>query len=203
MLAHQLTKPSLYKIPFFKKALQKYQTIVTPRPSQGEAFDFDDYERMKQEVLLSLEKDEPISYAYAARMTKNYDIDIENIRKEQELATSGLLSIVRKQKGLKIIPVAVETYQKRSKAMIAKAIFTLTGIQKIFPKNKKKAADLMFGKPIDIDTFLKEQNPKTGRKNKRQDLIEHVVEKVYQLRKKLMKKNEKDPERSLSKYTSK
>ena len=200
VLAHQMTKPSLYKIPFFKKALKKYKTIVTPRPSQGEDFDFDDYERMKLEVQESLDKDEPISYAYAARMTKNYKIDKQSIEKEKQIATSGLLSIVRKQRGLKIVPVAVETYQKRSRKMIAKAIFTLTGLRSLFPRGKKYAADLIFGEPIDIDTFLNTTNPKTQKRYRRQDLIEHVVEKIYSLRKQLCRENRRDPLRSLEKY---
>jgi len=203
VLAHQLAKPSLYKIPFIRKGLKRYQTIFTPRPFRGEIFEFEDYEKMKTEVHKSLEKDEPISYAYAAQMTSNYHINAENISKEQKLATSGILSITRKQRGLKIVPVAVETYQRRSRKMIAKAVITLTGISRLLPKGKKYAAELIFGTPIDIDTFLNTTNSVTGKKNKRQDLIEHLVEEVYHLRELLFEKNARDPKRSLSQYFEK
>ena len=201
VLAHQLAKPDLFRMPVIGRALKEYQAVVTPRPDQGEAFDFDDYERMKDEIEIIINKDEPLSFAYAAKMTRNYEVSASSASLEAATATSGPLTLVKKFRGLFIVPVAVETYQKRSPRLLLRAFFTLTGLRGLFPVRKRHAADVIFGRPIDIDAFLATTNPHTGRKNSRQNLIEYVVGEVYALRRLLDEQNKKDPARSLSLYT--
>lgn len=197
VLAHQLAKPDLFRLPVIGRLLKRYQAVVTPRPSQGESFDFEDYDRMKEEIETVMEKDEPLSYAYAARMTRNHQLDEESAAREAGTATSGPLTLVRKHRGLQLVPVAVEVYQKRSPKLVAGAALTLSGIRSWFPVRKKHAVDVIFGEPVDIDEFLSREKPGTGKRNGRQDLITHAVEQVYELRRMLARKNERDPLRSL------
>lgn len=200
VLAHQLAKSSLFKLPIIGKALKKFSTIVTPRPNRGEKMSFNDYEKFKDDIYGTLENDDAISYAYAGGMTKNYTIDSDNLAKEIKVANSGLLTVARKVKGLKIVPIAVETYQRRSKMIFLKAFLYLTPLSRFFTPKKKYGVDLMFGKAIDIDTFIKNAKVDKDHRNKRQLLIEHVVGKVFELREKIAKINKDDPNRSTKLY---
>jgi 1-acyl-sn-glycerol-3-phosphate acyltransferase len=74
VIAHQMAKPSLYRIPLIGKAMRRWGTIVTPRPSHGEEISFEDYERMKMEVESALDNDEALTYANAGTMTDKFGL---------------------------------------------------------------------------------------------------------------------------------
>jgi len=200
ILAHQLAKASLFKYPIIGNALKKFKTIVTPRPHRGEKMSFEDYEKFKDDIYGTFANDDAISYAYAGAMTRNYPIDGKHLAKEIKLANSGLLTVARKIKGLKIVPVAVETYQKRSKMIFLKAFLYLTPLSRFFTPKKKFGVDLMFGEPIDIDTYIKQVKVDKDHRNKRQLLIEHVAGEIFKLRQKIAEINKDDPNRSPDLY---
>lgn len=200
VLAHQLAKSSLFKLPIIGKALKKFNTIVTPRPNRGEKMSFDDYEKFKDDIYGTLNDNDAISYAYAGTMTRNYPVDSENLSNEIKLANSGLLTVARKIKGLKIVPIAVETYQKRSKKIFFKSFLYLTPLSKFFKPKKRYGVDLMFGEAIDVDDFIKNVEVDKDHRNKRQLLIEHVVGKVFELRQEITQINKDNPDRSPELY---
>ncbi len=200
ILVHQLAKSSLFKFPIIGSALRKFKTIVTPRPHKGEKMSFEDYEKFKDNIHKVFASDSAISYAYAGTMTRNFPIDVEHLAKEIKLANSGLLTVARKIKGLKIVPVAVETYQKKTKMIFIKAFLYLTPLSRFFKPKKRYGVDLMFGKPIDIDTFIKQVKVDKNNRNKRQLLIEYVVGKIFELRQKIAEINKNDLNRSPDRY---
>ena len=200
VLPRQLAKPSLFRFPFIRKALKRYKAIMTPRPSRGEVFDFDDFDRMRDDITSTLAEDDPISFAYAAHMTDNFGTDDESHEAEKQHVHSGLLTLTRKIRGLRIIPVAVDTYEKRSGRVFFKAFLILSGLARILPRHKRCAVDVMFGESIDIDAFLATVNPETGRKYTRNQLVERVVDVVFEMRRKLAHINKDNPERSPDKY---
>jgi 1-acyl-sn-glycerol-3-phosphate acyltransferase len=203
VLTRQLAKPSLFKVPFIRGALRRYKAIMTPRPSRGEDFEFDDFDRMRDEITAALEVDEPVSFAYAAHMTESFGVDAESCAAEKKSVHSGLLTLVRKIRGLKIVPVAVDTYEPRTWRVFFKAFLILSGIARLLPRHKRCAVDIMFGEPVDIDEYLQSVDPETGRRNSRHQLVEQMAEKICSMRQALHHINQDDPDRSLQKYTRK
>jgi len=192
VLAHQMAKPSLYKIPMIAKELRKHKAIMTPRPKKGEKLTKVDYKRMKKEISDYLEIDEPISFAYSGTRTENYGLDEGSKNKEIKASNTGVLTLTQGQSGLRIIPVAIDTYQKNTKKVYARAFIAKLGLLRLFTPKQKIGVDISFGVPIDIDSYLSSHTKK--------DLMSKVVEEVYHMRIKHFEMNKGDPIRSLSKY---
>ena len=200
VLAHQLAKPSLFKIPLIGRALHNWGTIVTPRPSHGEEISFADYERMKDEIETAIGNDEALSFAYAGTMTDNFGLDDEALADEQRRANHGLLSLVRKIPGLCLVPVAVETYQKRTNRIYFDALLALSGLFRFFPRRRRFAVDISIGEPIFVDTFLAQPDPATGARRNRASVIAAAIDAVWSLRHELRHLNSDDASRSLDAY---
>lgn len=195
ILSHHMVKPSLYRLPFAGKYLKTFKTIRTPRQRMGEKLTWHDYEIMKQEVADYLAMDEPVSFSYTGTITKNVRLNSEDLAAEQRAAetNTGMLTLVRHDPDLHIVPVAVDTYQTRKDWDLLNSLVLLSGW---FKKKVKIPVEISFGKPIHIKSFLK------TRGHKKSTLIHKVVEQVYSLRQQRQLEHPDDAARSIERYFS-
>lgn len=196
ILSHHMVKPSLYRIPVAGKYLKRFKTICTPRQRMGEELTWEDYERMKQEVAAYLAMDEPVSFSYTGTITRNVRLTERDLQLEKETAApnTGMISLVKHDKDLHIVPVAIDTFQTRKDWDLVNSLLFLSGWIK---KKNKIPVEISFGKPIHISSFLKTKG------NKKSHLMDKVVEEVFSMRSLRQNEHGEDRTRSIDRYFSK
>ncbi|HDP73443.1 MAG TPA: hypothetical protein ENN46_00590 [Candidatus Woesearchaeota archaeon] len=97
--------------------------------------------------------------------------------KKDDSSLMRLATLFGKEKGLTIVPVAVEVYQKDSKFELVKGTAALFGFYR--PK-RKIPVDVMFGEPISTAPFFEGEEGKG--KKPYQRLTEHILKSYWELR---------------------